>query len=329
MSQRPDELSSLELARRAGAGERRAAGRLISHIEGGHPGVAAALRTLYSARLATPVIGITGPPGAGKSTLADQLIAHWRARSETVAVLAVDPSSARSGGAILGDRVRMGQHNTDAGVFIRSMSARGCLGGLSSAAGDALVVLDAMGFDRILVETVGVGQNEIDILHHADTVLVVQTPVGGDAVQAMKSGLLEIADVFVVNKCDAPGADRTVAQLREAVERQWHAAHGGWQIPILKTQASSGAGVDELDRVLSQFGAYLDADPALATARRRDRTRALLAERLAELLRAAHTTLTQHNALFEQRLDDIVAGRCDPASAAADILQKARVGGQP
>src|SRR5438552_3101128 len=186
-------------------------------------------------------------PGADKSTLFDQMLARLSAGSQRIAVLAVIPSSPYSGGAILGDRVRMGRHNSDVGVFIRSMAARGRLGGLARAAGDALQVLDAMGWDAILVETVGVGQNEIDVVRHADTVVILQTPSSGDELQAAKAGLIEVGDLFVVNKCDAPGADRIVSALREALGGD--AQHDGperWSSPVLKTQAMAGSGVDEL-----------------------------------------------------------------------------------
>lgn len=305
------------------AGSRRAAARLISRVEAADETARTVLRALYAQGCGTPVIGITGPPGAGKSTLVDQLIACWRARGETVAVLAVDPSSPISGGAILGDRVRMNRHNADPDVFIRSMSARGHLGGLSSATGDALIVLDAMGFDHILIETVGTGQSEIDILHHAQTVIVVQTPVGGDAVQAMKSGLLEIADIFVVNKSDAPGADRVLSALREIVEERAQAGDG-WPVPIVKTQATSGTGVPELDAAIAAHQTFLNAHPAQRTARARARARALLLERLAEQLRLRHGGTPSHDSHFEQRLDDIVARRCDPGSVAAQILEALR-----
>lgn len=313
----PEDAAS-DLIARIRAGEIRAAARLITRIEQNDPQVRSILRALYAAGRERNVVGITGAPGAGKSTLVDQLVARWRARGERVAVLAVDPSSPISGGAILGDRVRMARHNTDSGVFIRSMSARGRLGGLSSATGDALIVLEAMNFDRILIETVGTGQNEIDILHHAQTVLVVQTPVSGDTVQAMKSGLLEIADVLCVNRMDAPGADRTVAQLREvAAERH---SDTGWVAPVLKTQAAEGVGLAELDATLSAHAEHLHTAPEASAMRRRARTRVLLVERLAERLRERHTAGRRSDPAFEQQLDAILARRCDPGSAAMELL---------
>jgi LAO/AO transport system kinase len=307
------------------AGDLRTAARLISRIEARDEAVGPIVRSLYAQGTDRRVIGITGPPGAGKSTIVDQLIALWRKRNERVAVLAVDPSSPTSGGAILGDRVRMTRHNTDPNVFIRSMSARGQLGGLSSATGDALIVLSAMGFDRILVETVGTGQNEIDILNHADTVIVVQTPANGDAVQAMKSGLLEIADVFVVNKADTPGADRMVALLRESVEFSGR-SHGpdDWIIPVLKTQASAEIGIAEIDSAIQTHTRYLDSHPDYDAARRRKRVRTLLMERLAELLRSRYDGDARQASVFEEQLNAVLARRCDPHTAARHLLDSAR-----
>jgi LAO/AO transport system kinase len=265
------------------------------------------------------VIGVTGPPGAGKSTLVDQLVAGLRRQGRRVAVLAVDPSSPFSGGAILGDRIRMGRHNTDRGVFIRSMAARGKLGGLARAAGDALSVLDAMGWDAILVETVGVGQSEIDILRHARSVLIVQTPSGGDAVQTVKAGLLEVGDIFVLNKADAPGADRMAAALREAVEfRSGALPADAWHPPLLKTQAVAGDGVEDLITAIFAHLDHLESHPAQLAARQRAHARVLLVDRIGEALQRRHAP--EHADGFERALDDILARRCDPLSAARRLV---------
>jgi LAO/AO transport system kinase len=217
-------------------GDRRSAARLISRIEAGDGELAPLLARLQAEPRHTPVIGITGPPGAGKSTLLDQLLRLYRARGQRVALLAVDPSSPFTGGALLGDRARLQRHNGDAGVFIRSMATRGQLGGLAAAAGAALAVLDALGWDRLLLESVGVGQNEVEIARHAGTVVLLLTPHSGDQLQAAKAGVLEIADLLVVNKADAPGAQRMLAALREQLG----------DIPILATRADRGEGVEAL-----------------------------------------------------------------------------------
>jgi len=302
-------------------GDVRAAARLISRIERDDPDIHPDLAALHAHGGRTPVFGITGPPGAGKSTLVDQLIAHLRSQGRRVVVLAVDPSSPFSGGAILGDRVRMGRHNTDAGVFIRSMAARGCLGGLARAAGDALIVLEAMGWDAILVETVGVGQSEIDILRHADTVVVLQTPISGDAMQAVKAGLLEVGDVFVLNKADAPGTDRAAAALREAIAFRANGLPAqAWRPPLLLTQAVEGAGIAALLEAMESHRAHLASHPEQATERRRTQARAQLVERVADLLRRGRATLVDDAPRLNRVLDEVVARRCDPTTASQRLL---------
>ncbi|MBW2257129.1 MAG: methylmalonyl Co-A mutase-associated GTPase MeaB [Deltaproteobacteria bacterium] len=232
---------------RALAGDRRSLARAITLVEMRSPGVGTALATTTVRRRAGPgaphVVGITGPPGAGKSTLADRIIEAAVAAQQRVAVVAVDPSSPFSGGAILGDRVRMGRHTGNDLVFIRSLSSRGHLGGLSAASAEVVDLLDAAGFDLVLVETVGVGQSELGVMEVADTVVVVLTPESGDAVQTMKAGLLEIADVFAVNKADRPGADRLVRDLQRSIELN---QAKGWQPPVHATSAAEGRGVEAL-----------------------------------------------------------------------------------
>ncbi|HEX5805338.1 MAG TPA: methylmalonyl Co-A mutase-associated GTPase MeaB [Macromonas sp.] len=301
-------------------GDLRSAARLISRIEAHDPAAQAVLAALHAQHRQTPVFGLTGPPGAGKSTLVDQLLAHLRRDGLRVAVLAVDPSSPFSGGAILGDRVRMARHNTDSGVFIRSMAARGSLGGLSRATGDALTVLGAMGWDAIIVETVGVGQSEIDILRHADSVVILQTPVTGDVLQAVKAGLLEVGDIFVLNKVDAPGADRALSGLREAIEFRAHALPpDAWHTPLLKTQAVDGAGVDALLHALWAHQTHLEAHPDQALARRRQQVRAQVADCVSELLRDNQQTL-MNNPGIGQLLDEVAQRRCAPMTAARRLL---------
>src|SRR3954454_7367202 len=235
----------------------RALARAISLVERGGPDADALMRRLGPRPLRAWTIGITGPPGAGKSTLVDRLISWARASGKSVGVIAVDPSSPFSGGAILGDRVRMVGHSGDQGVFIRSMAARDSLGGLASATRDVARLLDAYGFDVVLLETVGVGQSELDVVKVADTVAVIAVPGLGDAVQTLKAGILEVADLFVVNMADRPGAERTSAELLAMLKLGADRADG-WQPPIVETVAVEGRGLDELWSALQRHHAHLE-----------------------------------------------------------------------
>ena len=303
------------LAEAAFDGDRRALARLISVVEDDRPGAARVLGLAYPRTGRAYRVGLTGAPGSGKSTLTDGLIGALRRGGDAVAVLAVDPTSPFSGGAVLGDRVRMQDHASDSGVFIRSMASRGHLGGLSAAAPKGLTLLDAAGFPYLLIETVGVGQDEVEVADAADTTVVVLTPGWGDGVHAAKAGILEIGDVFVVNKADRPGVDDAVADLRTML------AMGGeraWSPPILTTVASRGSGVTELLDAILAHRAHLEAAGGLdegRRARRRGELRSALsgafARRAAELSAAPeHRRLV---ALVEE-------GLLDPWTAAERLL---------
>ena len=304
-----------ELIRRLLAGDRRALARALSHVEDGAERVLRdVIAQVHPHTGDTRLIGITGPPGAGKSTLTNTLVTEWRRRGATVAVLAIDPSSPFSGGALLGDRVRMQEHVLDEGVFVRSMASRGHLGGLSWATPHALLVLDAAGFDVVILETVGVGQAEVEVASVADTTVVVAAPGMGDAIQAAKAGILEIADVFCVNKADREGADRAVRELREMQKL----GHGEWLAPICKTVAATGDGVVELTDAIEEHGAWLSAEHRLEPRRRRRAQLQIREIALAEVQ-------SRFRALGDgQRLDALarqVAGRAmDPYTAADQLV---------
>jgi LAO/AO transport system kinase len=297
------------------AGERASIARLISMVERGGTAAHSAVAKLYPHTGDAYTVGITGAPGAGKSTLTDKLISRIRQDDVEVGVLAIDPSSPFSGGAILGDRVRMQDHATDPGVFIRSMATRGHLGGLSLATPQAVRVLDAAGKPWVLIETVGVGQVEIEVAGEADTTLVVVNPGWGDAVQAAKAGLLEIADLFVVNKADRDGAAETVRDLEFMLDLS---LDSDWRPPIVKTVASKGEGVEELWEAILSHRAFLESDGRLAarrTKRIREELKAIVVERLYE--RAGE-------ALAGERFDELAAAvearEVDPYSAAESLL---------
>jgi LAO/AO transport system kinase len=303
------------------SGQVRAGTKLISRIERDEEGLVPILRALYRIGGRARIIGVTGPPGAGKSTLINKLVGHWRSDGLRVAVLAVDPSSPFTGGAVLGDRLRMTDHCGDDGVFIRSMASRGQLGGLARAAGDAITVLDAMPWDVVLVETVGVGQSETDIMRHASVVVLLQTPMGGDDVQAAKAGITEIGDIFVVNKSDHPDADRT-ARLLEEMIALGHRLHGHrtWRPPVVKTQALHGEGVSELAHHIDRCFAALAANPESARARLREQTR----HRVGEILQNQLDKRMRSNAnqWMDTLIDPVLTRDSDPYAVADELLTR-------
>lgn len=280
------------------------------------------MRRLGPRPLRAWTIGITGPPGAGKSTLVDRLISAARAAGLTVGVIAVDPSSPFSGGAILGDRVRMLRHSGDPGVFIRSMAARDSLGGLAAATRDAARLLDAYGRDVIMLETVGVGQSELDVVKVADSVLVIAVPGLGDAVQTLKAGILEVADLFAVNMADRPGAERTVAELRSMLQLGG-ARPDGWSPPIVETVAVDGSGVDELWAALERHRAHLTASGELVRRRRR-RVETEVLELVEQALRSGLRRQVEGDGVVGRLLADAREGRVDPHTAAAAIVEASR-----
>ena len=265
------------------------------------------------------VVGVTGAPGVGKSTTTSGLVGAYRATGRRVGVLAVDPSSPFSGGALLGDRIRMSEHAGDAGVFIRSMASRGHLGGLSWAAPQAVRVLDAAGCDVVVLETVGVGQSEVEVAGTADTTVVLLAPGMGDGIQAVKAGILEVADVLVVNKSDREGADRTVRDLRHAAQLGEDSAHVGWRVPVVRTVATDGTGVDDLVRAVDAHRGWLGEE---GLRDRRVRRAAAEIEGLALEVVRSRVGRLRGDARLESLADEVVAGRTDPY-AAADRLAAA------
>jgi LAO/AO transport system kinase len=306
------------LADRVLSGDPRAIARAISLIEDEAPVAADLVRAVFAHTGRAYLVGVTGPPGAGKSTLVDRLTTETRSQGETVGVIAVDPTSPFTGGAILGDRLRMQAHAADAGVFIRSMATRGQLGGLARSTTDAAIVLDAAGKSLVVIETVGVGQDEVDIVRTADISIVVLVPGTGDDVQALKAGIMEIADIFVVNKADREGADRMVTAVESNLALQAF-PEGAWRPPIIKTEATTGRGVSELWQAIQRFRAHTQG-------RRDDRRKARGEFRLRELLMHKFLEHVETRVLapgeFDALLQQIARRELDPYSAAAAVLQR-------
>jgi LAO/AO transport system kinase len=311
---------SIDLLR---TGDARALARAISLVENRSPGWSDLLKSLFPHTGKARVIGLTGPPGAGKSTLVDHMARHFRKDGHTVGIIAVDPTSPYTGGAILGDRIRMQEHFSDPGIYIRSMATRGSLGGLARTTADVTTVLDASGRDIILIETVGVGQDEVDIVRLADVTVVILVPGMGDDVQTIKAGIMEIADIFVINKSDRDGADRVEREIRTLQSLAMR--HDNWTPPIVKTVASEGAGVKELDAAISDYESFLQKEN-----RALQKSVEHWRERLVEMLRDTmldKARAQMANGNLERIAEEVAAHKRDPYTLIEEIAAKTAAAG--
>jgi len=307
------------LADRLLGGDKRALARGISLVEDDDPAGWELVRAVYPRTGRAAVVGFTGPPGAGKSTLIAALVRHQRALDRTVGVLSIDPSSPFRGGALLGDRIRLSEHFLDPGVFIRSMATRGALGGMAEAALQAALLMDAAGKDDVYLETVGVGQAEVDVIDHADTVVLVLIPGSGDSIQALKAGVMEIPDVIVVNKIDHPLTDTMVREIRGVLSLA--PPIPGWRVPIVKTEATRREGVEELAERLAAHRAFVVEEGLLEERRRRNLLNEVLGLATVRLRRALEASLREDPGV-QELLDEVVARRLDPATAARRVLER-------
>ncbi len=310
--------SDPKLAERLLAGDKRALAKAISLIENDEPAGWELVREVYPSTGGARIVGLTGPPGVGKSTLIGALTAEMRKADREVAVLSIDPSSPFTRGALLGDRIRLSDHFLDKGVFIRSMASRGALGGLSEATLQAALLMDASGKDDVLIETVGVGQAEIDIVDHGDTVVLVLMPGSGDSIQALKAGVMEIPDVICVNKADHPMTDTMVREIRGVLSLGPKAP---WRVPIVRTEAARGEGVAELAEKISEHRAQIEQEGTLEERRARNLRNEVLELAAARLRRGLEADVAGDPAITDL-LDRVVRRELDPASAATEILER-------
>jgi LAO/AO transport system kinase len=310
---------SASLAERVLEGDKRALARAITLIESNDPAGWELVREVYPHTGRARIVGFTGPPGVGKSTIIGALTARLREADREIGVLSIDPSSPFTRGALLGDRIRLSEHFLDPGVFIRSMASRGALGGLSEHALQAALAMDAAGKDDVLLETVGVGQGEIDIVDHADTIVLALMPGSGDSIQALKAGVMEIPDLIVVNKADHPMTDTMVREIRSVLSLADD--EGGWQVPILRTEAAKGEGIEELATKIDEHRAHIEAEGTLERRRARNLRNEVLGIAAARLRRRLTDAVADDPEVAEL-LERVVRRELDPATAAGELLER-------